>query len=282
MGTQWNSILGLSVISFGPYYRKAWLMGVEIWKHRACCYTSWLRAHLWSCTRRFVAASLRGGHAMSPGYSVWGGFVSFKIWTHLLLYSCVVHVRVWVLQKVGLCMVSSWRKRCMLARHLLVVRSRCKQTPVSTSQAQTMECPILPFGSLSYRLSSFSRGSVGNINGGAAEERRIRRKGENAKVRAPRRRHSSWRRRKRRPRESIWGCSVTQDALANRSQGNPVQFPGALGLDIPFSLLCTVQIGEEHAYDGFQGPLYLFDPCRLGLFLAYCAEGSGRSNFPWA
>ena len=32
---------------------------------------------------------------MSPGYSVWGGFVSSKIWTHLLMYCCVVHVRVW-------------------------------------------------------------------------------------------------------------------------------------------------------------------------------------------
>ena len=29
------------------------------------------------------------------------------------------------------------------------------------------------------------------------------------------------------------------------------------------------------------GPLYLFDPCRLGLFLAYCAKGSNRSNLPW-
>ena len=86
----------------------------------------------------------------------------------------------------------------------------------------------------------------------AAEERRIRRKGENAKVRAPRRRQSSWRRRKRRPWESIWGCSVTHEALVNRSQGKPVQCPGALGLDIPFSLLCTAQIREEHAYSGFQ------------------------------
>ena len=33
-------------------------------------------------------------------------------------------------------------------------------------------------------------------------------------------------------------------------------------------------------YCGFQGPLYLFDPCRLGLFLACCAKGSNRSNYP--
>ena len=83
----------------------------------------------------------------------------------------------------------------------------------------------------------------------ASEERRMRRKGENAKVRAPRRRPSSWRRRKRRPWESIWG-SPTKEALSNGSQSKPVQFQGALGLDIPFSPVSQV-------------PLYLFDPCRL-------------------
>ena len=56
------------------------------------------------CARRVV-----------PGYSVWCG--SSKIWTHLL------HVRVWVLLKVELCMVSSQRKRCILARHLSVVHT---------------------------------------------------------------------------------------------------------------------------------------------------------------
>ena len=30
-----------------------------------------------------------------------------------------------------------------------------------------------------------------------------------------------------------------------------------------------------------KGPLHLFDTCRLVLFLAYCAKGSNRSNFPW-
>ena len=55
-------------------------------------------------------------------------------------------------------------------------------------------------------------------------------------------------------------------------QVKPVQFPGALGLDIPSSPLYTAQIREEHAYRGSQGPLYLFAPCRLELFLACCAK----------
>ena len=60
--------------------------------------------------------------------------------------------------------------------------------------------------------------------------------------------------------------------------------PGASRLsfqEILFSSLHTAQIREEHAYYGSQGPIYLFDPCRLGLFRAYCAKGSNKSNFPW-
>ena len=48
-----------------------------------------------------------------------------------------------------------------------------------------------------------------------------------------------------------------------------------------FSPLYKAKIREEHAYYGFQGPLHLFDQCRLGLFLAHCAKGSSRSNFSW-
>ena len=79
--------------------------------------------------------------------------------------------------------------------------------------------------------------------------------------------------------ERIWGCSVANQALSNRTQGKPVQFPGALGIDIPFSPLYTAQVREQHAYYGFEGLLYLLASCRLGLFLAYCAKGSNRSNF---
>ena len=55
---------------------------------------------------------------------------------------------------------------------------RFKQTPVSTSQAQVMECPFLPIGSLSYHLSNFSRGSVGNIDGGSDGKREGCRRGK--------------------------------------------------------------------------------------------------------
>ena len=91
-------------------------------------------------------------------------------------------------------------------------------------------------------LATSMEAPMGNARD-AAEERSIRRKGENAKVRAPRRRPSSWRRRKRQPWESIWGCSVTQEALANRSQGKPVQFPGCAGAGHSFFLLST-----QHRY----------------------------------
>ena len=115
----------------------------------------------------------------------------------------------------------------------------------------------------------------------AAEERRLRRKGDNAKVRAHRRGQSSWTRRQRRPWESIWGCSAVKETLANQYRGKPTKFPGALGLDILFlSLHCsdwrrTCVSWVSRAY------FFLFDPCRLGLFLAYCAKGSNKSNFPW-
>ena len=186
--------------------------------------------------------------------------------THSPMSGCTSHFR--CLYRPGLKDANKPRYR-LLRRKLMSVRffslavfPTISQTLAAEALAISMEAPM------------------GNARD-AAEERRIRRKGENAKVRAPRRRPSSWRRQTRRPWESIWGCSVTHEALANRSQGKPLQFPGALGLDIPFSLLYTAQTREEHAYYDFQGPLYLFDPCRLGLFLAYCAKGSNRSNFPW-
>ena len=59
------------------------------------------------------------------------------------------------------------------------------------------------------------------------------------------------------------------------------RFQERWGWTFPFSPLYTAQIREEHAYCGSQRPLYLNDFCRLGLFLAYCAKGSNRSNFPW-
>ena len=124
--------------------------------------------------------------------------------------------------------------------------------------------PLAVFPTISQTLAAEAAISMeapmGNAKD-AAEERLLRRKGEKTKVRAPRRRPSSWRRQKRRPWRSIWGCSVAKEALANRARGKQVQFPGAPGLEIPFPPLYTAQIREEHAYCGSQGPLYLSCSC---------------------
>ena len=83
-------------------------------------------------------------------------------------------------------------------------------------------------------------------------------------------RPSSWRRRKRRQRKSCKLKPVKADQVSR-----------CAGVGHSFSPLYTAQIQEQNAYSGSQGQIYLFDPCRLGLFLAYCAKGSNRSNFPW-
>ena len=299
MGTQLNSILGLSVFSFGLYYRKAWLMGMEIWKHRACCYTSLLRAHVGSCTRCLVAASLRGGHAVLPGCSVWGGFVSFKIWTHLLLYSCVVHVRVWVpgivyglfskealfvgkasvrrTHSPGLAARLTEHFQCLyrlglqdankppyrlLRRKLWSVRffplavfPTISQTLAEEALAISMEAPMGKRGmqhSAQGRECQGSGVSTKTVELASAKEATV---GEYlGLLRYPR---SSG--------EPILG----QASAVSRCAGTGHSF---------FSPLYTAQLREEHAYYGFQGPLYLFDPCRLELCLAYCAKGLNRSH----
>ena len=48
-----------------------------------------------------------------------------------------------------------------------------------------------------------------------------------------------------------------------------------------FPLFAQLRYEKHMRVGGSQGPISLFDPCRLGLFLAYCAKGSNRSNFPW-
>ena len=101
----------------------------------------------------------------------------------------------------------------------------------------------------------------------------MRRKGENAKVRAPRRRPWSWRRRKRRPWESIWVVLLPKKPFQNSPGVSQFSFQQCWGWTFPFLLSYTTQKREEHASP------YLFDPCRL--FLVFCAKGSNRSNFPW-
>ena len=56
--------------------------------------------------------------------------------------------------------------------------------------------------------------------------------------------------------------------------------PRCVGIGHPFFLFLHSS-DSGRTYCGSQGPIYLFDPCRLGLFLAYCTKGSNRSNFPW-
>ena len=94
--------------------------------------------------------------------------------------------------------IENWQGICPIVHTLQVSWSqRCKQTPVSTSQAQVMECSFLPFPTISQTLAEAlaisMEAPVGNARD-AAE--RTRRKGGDAKVRVPRRRPSSWRRRK--------------------------------------------------------------------------------------
>ena len=158
-----------------PYYLKAW-------RHRhANLEASCLLLHvLVACTLVELPQAFRAPQASEVGMpccqgtQCGGGFVSSKIWTHLLLYSCVVHVRVWVLLKLELCMVSSQRKRCIVARHLSVVHTLQVWLHVSLAHFQCLYRPGLkaankpryrllrrklwsvrfsPIGSLSYHLS---------------------------------------------------------------------------------------------------------------------------------
>ena len=163
--------------------------------------------------------------------------------------SLVVHVRVWVLHKVGLWsglhVSHNIYGACRLGRkdanepwYRLLTRKlwRIRFFPLALAIF-----PTISQTSAAEALAISMEASMGNARD-VAEERRLRCKGENAMVRAPRRRPSSWRRRKRQPWGRIWGCSAATEALSNRSHVKPVQFPGALELDVLFSLLCTAQI----------------------------------------
>ena len=95
-------------------------------------------------------------------------------------------VRFWGLLKMGLCADSPGRKRCTLARHVLLAHTVIRFSIAHVSKMQTN--PGIDFSGADY-----GEAPVGNAKD-AAEERRLRCKGDNAKVRAPRRRPSSWRR----------------------------------------------------------------------------------------
>ena len=163
-------------------------MGMQRWKRRAYFCMSWWRERWWSCIRRFVAANSRGGRAVWPGYFVLGGL--FDLFRNLDT-SLIVFLR-------GLCSglgpseggivyglfskealyvgkASVNRTHCpglaaRLTEHPMSLSPRsprCKQTPVSTSQAQVMGCLFLSIDCLPHDLSNLSGRSIGNINGGS-------------------------------------------------------------------------------------------------------------------
>ena len=209
-------------------------------------------------------------------------------------------------------MDSSPRKRCMLGRHLsiathcpglaahLTEHVRCLYRPglkdanttlVSTSQAQIMGCSVLSISCLPHDFSNVGRRSIeaismeapiGNAKD-AAEERRLCRKGDNAKVRAPRRRPSSWRRRKKADRGRVFGVVLlSKKILQTKIWGKPVKFPCALGLDIPFfPSFCCPNSSPTCIFGGPKDQSVCLILAGWGCSVAYCAKGSNRSNFPW-
>ena len=149
--------------------------------------------------------------------------------------------------KVRLSMDTSQKKRCISARASvnrthspgLAARltegiqclyglwsQRWKQTPVSTSHTSVVERSFLSSGCLSHHVSSLCRlKRLTDTDGGSDGQcecccGRAEPKVSNAKVRAPRRRPSSWRRRRGRTWENIWGCSVAKEALSQIGPGS--------------------------------------------------------------
>ena len=151
-----------------------------------------------------------------------------------------------------------------------------------------MECSFLPIGSLSFHLSNFSRRSMGNIDGGSDGQR------EGC---CGRKTHSA------RRRECQGPCASTKTAdVASAKEATMGEYLGLFcyqrrfGEPVPgqaSSISRCAGVGHSffsslHSSDTgracvlwFSRSLYLFDPCRLGFFLAYCVKGSNRSNFPW-
>ena len=217
--TQWINTRGFSVCLSGPCSQKACLVGMRRWKRRACCCMSWWRAHLWSCVRRFVAASRRGGRAVLPGYSVLGGLISLGIWVVFLRGICsglgpseggIVYG---LFSKEGLNVgkASVNRTHCPGLAARLTEHIRCLYRPGLKDASKPWYrllrrrlwgvrfFPLAVSQTLAAEALAISmEAPLGNAKD-AAEERRLHRKGDNAKVGPPRRRPSSWRRRKGRP-----------------------------------------------------------------------------------
>ena len=99
----------------------------------------------------------------------------------------------------------------------------------------------------------------------AAEERRLRRKGENAKVRAPRRRPSSF------------GCQTSSLKSVPHQTSSISRCAGA-GHSFFFST--QLKYEKNIAYCGSQAPLYLFNPCRLGAVSGVLCEKFESTEHP--
>ena len=153
MGMRWNNTRGLSVLLLGPCYQKAWLVGMQRWRRRACCCMSWWRAHWWSCVRRFVAASLRGGRAVLPEYSMWGLLKVGCISRHLLIARTV---QVWppVSQNIsGVCIAKV---------------SKMQANPsVDVSDADYGAFVSFQWLSFAHSLKHYQRNHIGDIDGGS-------------------------------------------------------------------------------------------------------------------
>ena len=113
----------------------------------------------------------------------------------------------------------------------------------------------------------------------AAEDRRIRRKGENAKVRLDEDRRVGVGERGDHGR--VLGVVLLPEKLWRTGpRASQFHFQVRWGWTFLFLLSTQPRYGKSMRIVFFK-VLYLFDPCRLGLFLAYCAKGSKRSNFTW-
>ena len=292
MAMQWNNIRGLSVFLLGPCYQKAWLMGMRRWKRRACC-----------CMHVLVACTLVEPQAAEVGVPCCQGTQCW--WFDLignLDTSLVVFLR-------GICsglepseggiVYGLFSKEALYVGKASVNRTHCLGLAARLTEdankpryrllrrrlwaVRFFPLAVFPTISQTSAAEAFAisiEAPMGNAKD-AAEERRLRRRRDNAKVRALCRRPSSWTRRKRRPWESIWVVLLSKKLFQTSPGASRFSFQVRWGWTFLFALFTLLRIREEHAYCGSQGPIYWFDPCRLGLFLACCAKGSNKSNFPW-
>ena len=275
MGMRWNSALGLSVFSLGPCYQKAWLMGFgdgNVVLGAACLGgVYWWQAfrrrkpQRWACRiarvlsvgwfdhirtlDTFLFVLLRGicsGLGPSEGGIVYGLFSKEA----LFFGKASVNRTHCDSQNISKCLYRPSLKDGSKPRYRLLRRRlwgvRFFPSAFFPAISQTLAAEALAIG---------SDGQCEGCGGGTSTTPQ----GERGPTSGPPSTAVQLETARGAPWESIWGCSAVKEALSNQFQSKPVQFPGALGLDIPFSSLCTAHIREEYAYCGSQGPIFLFD-----------------------